>query len=149
MMGFEAATNTAVLYDDGTETFTGTTLEGIGQAVVGVLQRPEETANRFVRVLSIDTCQSELLAAFEAVTGRPWTVQRSTIAALLEDARARLREGKGGWILPLAVSQLFDPGEARGRVADSREASESDLVGVRSESAEEIARKVLARVGAV
>jgi len=143
MMGFDASAKQAILYDAGAEAFTGTTLEGIGQAVLGVLQQPEATANRFVRVLSIDTSQNELLAAFEAVTGAAWAVERSTVAALLEDARARLRDGRGGWVLPLAVSILFEPGEARGRVAPSRAESESDLLGVRAESAEEIVRKVL------
>ena len=143
LMGFDSATATAIIYDAGTERFTGSTLAGIGQAVVGVLQRPKETANRFVSVMSIDTCQNELLAAFRAVTDKEWTVQQSTTAALLADGRAKKEEGKGGWILPLAVSMLYEPGKGRGRVAAGRAESDSELLGVKEETAEEIVKKVL------
>ncbi|KAI1179176.1 NmrA-like family protein [Nemania sp. FL0916] len=67
-MGFNISERRATIYDEGTEEFTGTTLEGIGQAVVGVLQHPIETANRFVKVRSIQTSQNALLAAFQCAT---------------------------------------------------------------------------------
>lgn len=142
-MGFDIANSSAIIYDAGEEEFTGTTLEGIGQSVVGVLQHPEETANRFVRVLSIKTCQKELLQAFEKVTGRLWDVQRSTTKALLESGRAKHREGNGGWVLELVVAQLYDEGEARCVVAATRERSDAVLLCVAAEDAEHIVSKAL------
>lgn len=142
-MGFDMARCSAIIYDSGTERFTGTTLEGIGQAVVGVLKHPDETANRFVKVRSIQTCQNELLEAFQSATGSQWDVQRSSTKALLESGRSKLQAGVGGWVLELVVAQLFDQGEARCVVASSREDSDSDLLGVVEETPQEIVAKVL------
>ncbi|RYP71429.1 hypothetical protein DL771_004796 [Monosporascus sp. 5C6A] len=144
LMGFNITNNSATIYDSGTEKFTGTTLEGIGQAVVGVLQHPDETANRFVRVMSIHTCQNELLEAFQNLTGKQWDVEHSTVKALKESGQAKLKAGTGGWVLPLVVAQLYDEGEACCKVAPSRGESESDLVGVRAETAQDVVAKVLA-----
>lgn len=140
-MGFDIAKASAVIYDQGNEYFTGTTLEGIGQSVVGVLRHPDETANRFVTVMSVKTCQRDLLAAFAAVTGaqQQWDVEHSTTRALLERGRAR----KPGWVLDLAVAQLLDEGEARCLVAPSREESDSELLGVVAEAPAQVAAKAL------
>jgi hypothetical protein len=142
-MGFDVTTRQATIYDEGVEYFTGTTLEGIGQSVAGVLQRPEETANRFVRVLSIKTCQSELLDALEATTGSKWEVGRSTTKALAELARDKIQRKENGWVLPLVVAQLYDPGEARCLAASSWEESDSALLGVKKESALDVAAMLL------
>lgn len=143
LMGFDISTCSAVIYDDGTEEFTGTTLDGIGQAVVGVLQHPEETANRFVKVRSIKTCQQALLDAFQSVTGKEWDVRRATTQGLIESGRRKHQEGVGGWVLDLVVAQLFEPGKARCVVAASREESDAGLLGMVEESPEDVVRKAL------
>ena len=142
-MGFNIAECSAIIYDSGTEKFTGTMLEGIGQAVVGVLQHPDETANRFVKVRSIQTCQNELLDAFQSATGSQWDVQRSSTKALLASGRSKFQAGVSGWVLELVVAQLFDEGEARCVVASSREDSDADLLGVVEETPQEVVAKVL------
>ncbi|KAI0811579.1 NmrA-like family protein [Xylaria sp. FL0064] len=144
-MGFNIAEHRAMIYDAGTEEFTGTTLEGIGQSVVGVLQHPAETANRFVKARSIQTSQNELLAAFQRATKgqqRQWEIERSTAQQALEEGRAKHAQGNAGWILDLLVFQLYAPGEARCIVA-SKEDSDSPLLGIREESANEIVEKAL------
>ncbi|KUI58585.1 hypothetical protein VP1G_05858 [Cytospora mali] len=145
-MGFDVVNFSAIIYDKGEEYFTGTTLEGIGQSVVGVLQHPNETANRFVKVLSIKTCQNELLRAFQHVTGKDWDVQRSTTKALRESGSSKREAGVKGWVLDLAVAQMFDEGEARNVVASSREESDAELLVVPAETAEQIVAKALAPV---
>ena len=49
------------LYDGGNNAFSATTLDTIGQAVVGVLKHPKETKNRFVYVKDVDVSQIQLL----------------------------------------------------------------------------------------
>lgn len=49
------------LFDGGKNLFSATTLDSVGQAVVGVLSHPEETKNRFVNVKDIDISQNQLL----------------------------------------------------------------------------------------
>lgn len=147
-MGFDIAQSTATIYDKGQEHFTGTTLEGIGQSVVGILQNPQKTENRFVNVLSIRTCQNELLQAFQEVTGKTWQVRGSTTEALIERGR-EVKEGRvpnhqtTGWAAYLVVAQLYDEGEARCVVAPSYEESDSPLLGVVAETPEQIVSKAL------
>ncbi|RAH86325.1 NAD(P)-binding protein [Aspergillus japonicus CBS 114.51] len=143
MMGFDIAHEAAIIYDSGTEKFTGTTLAGIGQAVVGVLLHPEETANRFVKVLSIVTSQNELLEAFQRASGRQWTVQRDSAQRLMESGHRKFEGGNGMWRLELVVAQMFDEGQARCVVAPSWSDSDSPLLGVAEESADEVVAKVL------
>ena len=135
--------SSAIIYDEGKEHFTGTTLQGIGQSVVGVLQNPVETANRTVKVMSIKTCQNDLLQAFQKETGEDWKVGRRTTQDLIDGARQKKEKGEGGWILDLAVAQLYDDGKARCLVAPSWEESDSGLLGVKEENAESLVASVL------
>lgn len=134
LMGFDICQRSAIIYDEGTEQFTGTTLEGIGQAVVGVMQQPADSANRFMKVRSIKTCQNELLVTFQQATGQEWKVTRSTTKDLKASGEAKFKDGIPGWTLELAVTQLLDKGKGRGIVANSREESDSEILGVLEES---------------
>ncbi|KAI2471400.1 NAD(P)-binding protein [Annulohypoxylon bovei var. microspora] len=142
IMGFDVKQRSAIIYDEGTEEFTGTTLEGIGQAIVGVLKHPDETANRFVKARSIQTSQNQLLGAFQRATEQPWEVKRGVVNDLLESGRRKHQSGIGGWVLELLVYQLFGPGEPRCIVA-SKEDSDADLLEMKEESPDDIARKVM------
>lgn len=135
-MGFDVARCSATIYDSGKEKFTGTTLEGIGQAVVGVLQHPDETENRLVKALSIITYQNGLLEAFQSVTEKKLDVGRSPTRSLKESGRSKLKVGGKGWILDLVVAQLLDEGEARCVVASSRNESDAELLGMTEETAQ-------------
>ncbi|EJT74632.1 hypothetical protein GGTG_08472 [Gaeumannomyces tritici R3-111a-1] len=152
-MGFDVPAKTATLYDGGARQFTGTTLEGIGRAVAGVLRRPDATANRHVRVRSAQTCQRELLAAFRAATAAAgeWEVREASAAGVRERGRAKRRDGVSGWTLDLAVAQLYmeeseeeeEEGARRRCFVASREESDNELLGVREESVDEIVAKAL------
>ncbi|KAF5655851.1 hypothetical protein FHETE_11131 [Fusarium heterosporum] len=146
LMGFNIKNRSAIIYDGGKEYFTGTTLQGIGQSVVGVLQHPEETANQHVKVLSIKTCQNDLLEAFQNGTGSQWSVQKSTTTELIETARRKIREGTGGWNLELAVAQLYEAGKARCLVAPSWEESDSGLLGLIKETPESLVSSILSTI---
>ncbi|KAM0355175.1 hypothetical protein ACHAPU_001039 [Fusarium lateritium] len=146
LMGFNIKNRSAIIYDGGKEHFTGTTLEGIGQSVVGVLQHAKETANRSVKVLSIKTCQNDLLEAFQNGTGSQWSVQESTTMELIETARRKIKEGKGGWNLELAIAQLYEDGKARCLVAPSWEESDSGLLELPKETPESLVSSVLASI---
>lgn len=142
-MGFDVQNHKAIIYDEGSERFTGTTLQGIGQAVVGTLQRPEATADRFLAVQSIQTNQNELLQAFEKATGKHWEVTRTRSKELIESGKEDFKTGAGLWRLKLAVATLYDVGQGRGKVAASRDESDAELLGVKDETTDEIVAKLL------
>lgn len=50
------------IYDGGDTVFSTTTLAGIGRAIAGVLEHPEETKNRHVYVSQAEVTQNKLLA---------------------------------------------------------------------------------------
>ncbi|KAK4634700.1 hypothetical protein CLAFUW4_00179 [Fulvia fulva] len=141
LMGFDATNRKAIIYDEGTEPFTGTTLEGIGQAVIGVLKHPDETANRFVKVLSIKTSQNQLLNAFEKTGG--WEISRSTTRELKASGMEKFPQRSSGWTLELAVAQLYESGEARCVVTPWWLESESKLLGVKEECEEGIVKMII------
>jgi delta 1-pyrroline-5-carboxylate dehydrogenase len=143
MMGFDVTNHHATIYDSGTEPFTGTTLSGIGQAVVGTLLNPRLTASRFLAVQSICTNQKELLAAFEKATGEKWKVERQKSEELIQSGKEDFETGVGMWRLKLAVATLYDVGQGRGMVVATREESDAEMLGVKDESAEEIVAKLL------
>ncbi|KAI1804699.1 NAD(P)-binding protein [Daldinia bambusicola] len=142
LMGFDVRNRRAVIYDEGTGEFTGTTLEGIGQSVVGVLQNLDETANRFLKVRSIQTNQNQLLEAFQVVTGQEWKVKHSKSKDLFRSARQRFTSGVKGWILDLLIYHLYGPGEPC-CIISSREESDSDLLKVKEETPQEVTAKVV------
>jgi hypothetical protein len=143
MMGFDVENHQAIIYDSGTEKFTGTTLSGIGQAVVGTLRNPSVTANRVLAVQSICTNQNELLSALETATGKQWRVERQTTEELIRSGKEDYSNEVGMWRLKLAVATLYDVGQSRGMVAKTREESDADILGVEEESARAIVAKLL------
>ena len=145
-MGFDISTRTATIFDSGNEHFTGTTLAGIAQSVVGVLRHPEATANRFVKVLSCAPSQNELLGAYERATGEKWSVQQETTKALIERGTEKFGKGDPTWGLDLIVAQLYDEGMARSMVAESWESSDSRLLGVQEETVDQVVKKAMKRV---
>ncbi|SPO06301.1 related to NmrA-like family protein [Cephalotrichum gorgonifer] len=142
-MGFNIPERSAVIFDAGTEQFTATTLQGIGQAVVGVLRKPAETANRRVKVRSLKVCQNEILEAFEKATGNAWDVKRGSTKDLLVSGRRKKGEGDGSWVMDLVVAQLYEEGVGRSIVAASREESDADLLGVEEETVDGVVGKAL------
>jgi hypothetical protein len=141
-MGFDIASRSAIIYDEGTEPFTAVTLAGIGQAVLGIMQNPAETANRHLCVWSVETCQNDILAAFEAVSGEKWKVERSTAAELLAKGRGKRDNGEGGWILDLVVGQLY--GGGAGNSIIEKEKRDNDLLGVAEEDLKDVIKAILA-----
>ncbi|KAJ5560547.1 oxidoreductase CipA [Penicillium frequentans] len=62
------------IYDGGDTPFSTTTLAGIGRAIAGVLEHPDETKNRYVYVSQAEVTQNKLLA----LSGK--TVEREDIS---------------------------------------------------------------------
>ena len=80
--------------DGGNVLFCATTYTDIAQAIVGILTHLEETANRPVRISSVNTTQNEIIAIAKelgAVDG--WHITHSRTEDLEAEARRRWSEG--------------------------------------------------------
>ncbi|KAF5609657.1 isoflavone reductase like P3 [Fusarium subglutinans] len=74
--GINPEAKTAEVLDDGNAKFTATTRDGVGQAVVGILSHPEETANRIVYISSTELCVNDVLEAEQRLVGREgWKIK--------------------------------------------------------------------------
>ena len=131
-MGFTIPSRTARLYDNGNEPITGTTIASIGRGVAGILEHPDATANKFLRVRSLQVTQNEILAAFEGATGEKWSVTKVSSKDVLAEGRAKLAAGDRGGMLDLLTVQLFEEGAGRSIVA-TKEESDNKLLGVPEE----------------
>lgn len=84
----------ADIKDGGDVLFCATTYQDIAQAVIGILTHLEETANRPVRISSVNTTQNELIAmAKELGATEGWDITHSDTAHLESEALRRWAEG--------------------------------------------------------
>ncbi|OTB00767.1 hypothetical protein M426DRAFT_26246 [Hypoxylon sp. CI-4A] len=84
----------ADIKDGGDVLFCATTYDDIAQAVIGILTHLEETANRPVRISSVNTTQNELITlAKELGATDGWDITNSRTEALESEALRRWAEG--------------------------------------------------------
>ena len=122
------------LFDGGKNVFSATTLESVGQAVVGILIHPEETKNRFVYVKDIDVSQNQLLDIAKKVDpGKTWEepIQIDT-AELEKSSYESLAKGEvtPPVMLAFLFRVIFGPPEYGGRFAKT----DNELLGVKGKT---------------
>lgn len=92
----------AVLKDGGDRVFSATTLASIGQAVVGTLLHPDETANRAIYVRDINTTQNQLISLAKKFVGEDgWEISNVKSADLEKSSNEALAKGDmspGVWV---------------------------------------------------
>ena len=123
------------LFDGGNGVFSATTLDSVGQAVVGVLTHPEETKNRFVYVKDIDISQKQLLAIAKKVSdpGKKW--EEPTIVDTAELEKSSYESlAKGEFTPPVMYNfifrVIFGPPEYGGRFAET----DNELLGIKGKT---------------
>lgn len=84
----------ATLWDGGEHLISVTRLAAVGQAVVGVLKHPDETANRAVYVQEAAVSLKKLVEiAKEYTPGKQWTVVESSTAEVVQKSNEALSKG--------------------------------------------------------
>lgn len=81
------------IFNGGDFRFSTTTLRSVGDAVVGILDHPEETKNRTVYIEDLKISQNELLALAQRVAPeKEWRPQPNTLDAVTKRADERLAQ---------------------------------------------------------
>ncbi|ORY11112.1 hypothetical protein BCR34DRAFT_333096 [Clohesyomyces aquaticus] len=93
LMMFDLKAKKAFLQDGGDITFSATNLDTIGTAVVRVLEKPADTANKLLYIHSHSTTQMAVLDILENLTGETWERVQQSSADLLPAARKRMLGG--------------------------------------------------------
>ncbi|TVY83400.1 Isoflavone reductase-like protein [Lachnellula suecica] len=105
--GFNINTSQAVIMDGGNRAYSASNMSQIGNAVVAVLAKPEETANQFLYIDSFTTTQNEILAELEKATGKKWEVTHSTSDAAAKEGTELFGKGDfAGLFLLLSAIML-------------------------------------------
>ncbi|KAG5987781.1 hypothetical protein E4U43_004945 [Claviceps pusilla] len=101
-----------VLFDDGNQPFSTTTLDTIANGVVGVLTHPAGTENQTIYLSDFKVSQNELLSIAKKVApSKPWQPKQVPLDAAVAEADKRLAQGivDMGTIVPYLYRSLFDP----------------------------------------
>ncbi|KAL3476684.1 hypothetical protein BJX99DRAFT_246704 [Aspergillus californicus] len=143
-LGYDIASRSATIWDDGDKKFTFTNQKHLGDAVVSVLRQPQATANQYLYVSSVETSQKEILAALEQATSSSWTVTNTTTDAEVSEAIEKLGKGDftGAFTLVRATCYGNIPGLDSNYVKDKKPANE--LLGLKQQSVQETIQRVVA-----
>ncbi|KAK6540433.1 hypothetical protein TWF694_009228 [Orbilia ellipsospora] len=140
---FDLANRTATIWDGGNKSFTCTNEKQLGQAVVSVLQHPQETSNQYLFVASVETTQNEIIAALEEVSGESWTVTHTTTDTQVNEGFKKLQAGdfSGAFALVRATAFGNTPGLHANYAKDEKLAN--DILGLSLEDVKDVVKRVL------
>lgn len=106
-------TRTAQLFDGGDIPFTMTPLSMVGDAVVGVLRKPQETANQIVKVHGVTVTQKQLIQLYEKFSPGEWTTTPYDTKEGVKHAYETLRTNPGdigAWVVPMMSRVAYGRG---------------------------------------
>ena len=124
------------LYDGGNTEFSTTTLASVADALVGILNHPEETKNRPVYIHDTITTQRKLLALAQKVAPeKSWKPVEVKLDDETAKADARLAKGLLDFetFTPYLLRSLFDP-----KSKSKFEKTDNELLGVKGVTDEDI-----------
>lgn len=92
--GVDIKARTMEIFDGGDVPFTATPLSFVAAGIVRILQDPDKTANRVVRLHGAEMTQNRLLALLQRFTGdrAGWKIQHSNTAEREQQAYAHLQQ---------------------------------------------------------
>lgn len=93
LLGFHVAKRKAYIQDGGDIKFSASNLPFIAKAVVRVLERPDETANKLLYIQSFRVTQNEVLAVLEKVSGQKFEIINQKSEDRLKELRPKMLEG--------------------------------------------------------
>ncbi|KAF2692213.1 NAD(P)-binding protein [Lentithecium fluviatile CBS 122367] len=138
LLNFDVKNRIAYILDGGDVNFSNSTLPFISEAVIRILQRSEETANKVLYVHSLRATQNELLAVLEKVTGAMFEkIEQSSEEELAKSRPKMLKGDKEAQEEVVAVWGIVATDWA------GREGFANGLLGLEEEDLESVVRKAL------
>ncbi|KAL6803181.1 hypothetical protein GGI42DRAFT_21788 [Trichoderma sp. SZMC 28013] len=133
---FKSAGSKPILYDGGDTVFSTSTLDAVAQAIIGILNKPEETKNRAVRFQSVAISQNGILkVAKEVAPERDWQPEVVKIDDVTRAADERLAKGILGpeTFVPYLIRAVNDP-----RYGSQFTTLDNELLGVKQLTEKEV-----------
>lgn len=140
-LGLDVKKKRYTYLDDGTSSFSTTTLASVGKAVVGVLKKPEETKNRAVYVQDVSITLKDLYGLSRQTLGEQgWTeIDGGSTEAMEKSSYEKLAQGQKDMrvFVGFLMSAIFREGYG-GRF----QKLDNDLLGIRELSESDIMKLI-------
>jgi hypothetical protein len=133
-LGYDLQSHSATIWDAGEKRFSLTNEATVGQAVVSVLQKPADTANKYLYIESINTTQNEILTELQKATGKTWDIKHTTTEAQVKSGKEAVAKGDFSGMFTLVLATTY--GKLEGLKANfaTDESLANDLLGLPKES---------------
>lgn len=141
ILGFDLKSHTATIFDTGDVPLCTTTLSDVAQSVVGILNNPKETANRYIYVQSVKFTQNQLLAILEKLTGEKWSIKKRDTAEARQTGGEKLSKGDMSGSADLIAGAIY-AGEPAA-VYDQTRKLDNALLGLKDVTLEELMEKIV------
>jgi uncharacterized protein YbjT (DUF2867 family) len=141
LLKFDVKARKAYILDGGDIKFSGSNLEFIGEAVIKILERPEETANKLLYVHSHYVTQLEVLAALEKVTGDKFERIDQDSRKELDAVRPKMLDGDGE-----ATEEVVAVWGVVASDWKEKEGFANELLGLKEDDLDEVVGRVVAEL---
>lgn len=141
-MGFDLLKREAVIYDQGDQAFSTSTLTLIGDAVRKALLQPETTQNRHIFVSSFTTTQNDILGVLEKHSTGPWKTIRVETKTKVEEANQVFKNG-GDFVAAFKLLIMAVQYSA-GNGSDFSGRDSNETLGLITEDLDDIVERLLA-----
>ena len=121
--------------------FATTTLGAVAQSVVGTLQKPDETKNKYIFVASFVTTQQKIIEQIEKIKGIEFETSSVSSKDLIGENLAKLKKGDYSGATTLIQTSFLNY-EGLGDYT-ARETLSNELLGLPKEDLGEETRKAL------
>ncbi|CAN9276073.1 unnamed protein product [Alternaria alternata] len=134
-MGFDMEWHSATIHGTGTEPFSASSLERVGQIVVRTIQHWDEIKNQYIYAAGMITSANEVLRSAEKATGHEFTVGNYDVEECIVEGQKRIEKGfpdSGMFLLERSV--LYDKTLEASKPFKDRSAN--SIMGLTPESVE-------------
>jgi hypothetical protein len=140
-MGHDIKTQKALIYSDGKDTWSTTTLDTIGLAVKNAMLIPEKTANKYLYIDSFTVSQNQVLAALEKASGKKWEV---TYVDAEEHKKAGLEKmAKGDFTGAMSLIRYINSIHGHGGNFIEYKESANELLSLPKQTLDEVVAEIL------
>ena len=139
LLGIDVEKGTAMLFDGGKGEWSASTTWQIGKAVVGIIEKEEETANQMLLVESFKVSQVEVLEAIQKLPGRrPFETTNIDTKAYIAEKRKMADKGDAEAVEELVAVLGILRSNWKGEKLFA-----NDLLGLKEEDLQSVVKQVL------
>ncbi|PKK41260.1 hypothetical protein CI102_15104 [Trichoderma harzianum] len=146
LMGFHFDEPKVQLYDKGVRPLDATTMNQVGLAVAATLQHLEETKNKRIYVNSFSVSQSQIVDAFENLSGKTFERTEGSTKELIAAGKAHIEEGNWDLGYPESVTAALYSDTGFG-YSSGRASERNKILGLPEESLDVCAKELLQSKG--